>query len=85
MCKCSDVFIDWCSQVTLVSFATYVMMDPNNKLDAEKAFVSLALFNLLRFPMSMFPMLVVAFVQVSCRFYFKLIFGIVTSSRNCYE
>lgn len=50
--------------MTLISFATYVMIDPNNQLDAQKAFVSLALFNLLRFPMSMFPMLVVAFVQV---------------------
>ena len=53
-------------QVTLVTFAVYVLSDPNNVLDAEKAFVSLALFNLLRFPMSMFPMLVVAFVQVKC-------------------
>lgn len=50
--------------MTLISFATYVLIDPNNQLDAQKAFVSLALFNLLRFPMSMFPMLVVAFVQV---------------------
>ena len=48
----------------MISFATYVLIDPNNQLDAQKAFVSLALFNLLRFPMSMFPMLVVAFVQV---------------------
>ena len=51
-------------QVTLVTFAVYVTSDPNNVLDASKAFVSLTLFNLLRFPMSMFPMLVVAFVQV---------------------
>ena len=51
-------------QVTLVTFAVYVTSDPNNILDVEKAFVSLTLFNLLRFPMSMFPMLVVAFVQV---------------------
>jgi len=51
-------------QVTLVTFAVYVTSDPNHVLDASKAFVSLTLFNLLRFPMSMFPMLVVAFVQV---------------------
>lgn len=54
------------TQVTLITFAVYVTTDPNNTLDAQKAFVSLTLFNLLRFPMSMFPMLVVAFVQVSC-------------------
>nr|QST14986.1 ABCC1-2 protein [Diaphanosoma celebensis] len=51
--------------VTLMTFAVYVLSDPNQTLDAEKAFVSLTLFNLLRFPMSMFPMLVAAFVQAS--------------------
>ena len=51
--------------VTLVTFATYVLMDSNNVLDPEKAFMSLALFNLLRFPRTMFPMLVVAFTQAS--------------------
>ena len=52
-------------QVTLTTFAVYVLADPSQTLDAEKAFVSLTLFNLLRFPMSMFPMLVAAFVQVN--------------------
>uniref|UniRef100_A0A0P4ZLR4 ABC-type glutathione-S-conjugate transporter n=1 Tax=Daphnia magna TaxID=35525 RepID=A0A0P4ZLR4_9CRUS len=51
--------------VTLATFAVYVTSDPSHILDAKKAFVSLTLFNLLRFPMSMFPMLVVSFVQAS--------------------
>jgi ABC-type multidrug transport system fused ATPase/permease subunit len=37
--------------VSLVSFACYVLVDENNVLDAEKAFVSLSLFNILRFPL----------------------------------
>lgn len=37
--------------VSLASFATYVLVDPvNNVLDAQTAFVALALFNLLSFP-----------------------------------
>ena len=34
--------------VALASFATFVLSDPNNVLDASTAFVSLTLFNLLR-------------------------------------
>ena len=32
-------------------------------LDAEKAFVSLSLFNILRFPMSMLPMMIASVIQ----------------------
>jgi ATP-binding cassette subfamily C (CFTR/MRP) protein 1 len=39
-------------QVSLVTFATYVLIDETNVLDAEKAFVSLTLFNIMRMPMS---------------------------------
>ncbi|XP_060581167.1 multidrug resistance-associated protein 1-like isoform X5 [Ruditapes philippinarum] len=50
--------------VCLVTFAVYVMVDVNNILDAEKAFVSLSLFNILRFPLSMLPMVISNIVQV---------------------
>ncbi|KAL3875737.1 hypothetical protein ACJMK2_033658 [Sinanodonta woodiana] len=50
--------------VTLVTFAVYVLSDPNNILDAEKAFVSLSLFNILRFPMSMLPNVISSIVQM---------------------
>ncbi len=32
----------------MVTFGTFVLSDPNNVLDAEKAFVSLTLFNIMR-------------------------------------
>lgn len=50
--------------VSLVTFAVYVLSDENNVLDAEKAFTSLALFNILRFPLSMLPMMITSAVQV---------------------
>lgn len=52
-------------QVSLTTFAVYVLVDENNVLDAEKAFVSLSLFNILRFPLSMLPMVISSVVQVS--------------------
>ena len=51
-------------QVSLTTFAVYVLSSPDNVLDAEKAFVSLALFNILRFPLSMLPQLIASLVQV---------------------
>ncbi|XP_058453712.1 multidrug resistance-associated protein 1-like [Malaya genurostris] len=49
--------------VTLASFAVYVMVDENNVLDPSTAFVSLALFNILRFPLAMFPMMITFAMQ----------------------
>ncbi|KAG5674807.1 hypothetical protein PVAND_004755 [Polypedilum vanderplanki] len=51
--------------VALSTFATYVLVDDNNILDAKTAFTSLALFNILRFPLSMLPMLISNMVQTS--------------------
>ena len=52
--------------VSLVTFATYVLVDPENHvLNAEKAFVSISLFNILRFPLSMLPMMITWMVQVA--------------------
>ena len=42
--------------VSLTTFAVYVLV--GNDLTAEKAFVALSLFNLLQFPVSMFPMVI---------------------------
>ncbi|ETN62869.1 multidrug resistance-associated protein 1 [Anopheles darlingi] len=49
--------------VTLVSFAVYVLVDEENILDPQTAFVSLALFNILRFPLGMLPMMVTFSMQ----------------------
>ncbi|GFR84872.1 multidrug resistance-associated protein 1 [Elysia marginata] len=51
--------------VSLTTFGVYVLSSPNNILDAEKAFVSLALFNILRFPLSMVPTVVTNLVQAN--------------------
>lgn len=40
------------------------MIDEKNILDAQKAFVSLALFNILRFPLNMLPMVISNIVEV---------------------
>ncbi|GFR29928.1 multidrug resistance-associated protein 1 [Trichonephila clavata] len=44
--------------VSLASFATYVLIDSANVLDANKAFVSLSLFNILRVPTALLPMII---------------------------
>jgi ABC-type multidrug transport system fused ATPase/permease subunit len=49
--------------VSLVTFVTYTVM--GNTLTAEKAFVSLSLFNLLRFPLAMLPMLITSLVEAT--------------------
>ncbi|KAL0992606.1 hypothetical protein UPYG_G00095640 [Umbra pygmaea] len=51
--------------VALSTFTVYVMVDERNVLDAQKAFVSLALFNILRFPLNMLPMVISSMVQAS--------------------
>ncbi|UYV77758.1 hypothetical protein LAZ67_15002177, partial [Cordylochernes scorpioides] len=51
--------------VGLASFGTYILMDPSNVLDANKAFVALSLFNILRPAMVTFPQLITATIMVS--------------------
>ena len=50
--------------VALGSFTVYVLSDRNNVLDANKAFVSLSLFNIMNFPLSMLPGCISYGVQV---------------------
>lgn len=51
--------------VALSTFAVYVTVKETNVLDAQKAFVSLALFNILRFPLNILPMVISSIVQAS--------------------
>ncbi|KAL8175271.1 UNVERIFIED_CONTAM: Multidrug resistance-associated protein 1 [Gekko kuhli] len=51
--------------VALSTFAVYVTISDTNVLDAQKAFVSLALFNILRFPLNILPMVISSIVQAS--------------------
>lgn len=48
-----------------MTFATYILSSDNNVLTADKAFVSLALFNLLRSPLVAFPSLISNVVEVN--------------------
>ncbi len=71
-------------QVSLTTFAVYVLSSPHNILDAEKAFVSLSLFNILRFPMSMLPMLIATMVQVSIIVMLNFISNMISSNVSAY-
>ncbi|TSP25420.1 Canalicular multispecific organic anion transporter 1 [Bagarius yarrelli] len=51
--------------VSLVTFAVFVSISPDNILDAQKAFTSISLFNILRFPLGMLPMLISSIVQTT--------------------
>ncbi|KFW12269.1 Canalicular multispecific organic anion transporter 2, partial [Eurypyga helias] len=51
--------------VALTTFAVYVSVDEKNILDAEKAFVSLSLFNILKFPLNMLPQVISNVAQTS--------------------
>ncbi|XP_063262505.1 ATP-binding cassette sub-family C member 2 [Prinia subflava] len=62
-----SVFVFTCAPflVSLASFAVYVLVDENNILDAKKAFTAISLFNVLRFPMAMLPMVLSSLVQTN--------------------
>lgn len=62
-----SVFVFTCAPflVSLASFAVYVLVDENNILDAQKAFTAISLFNVLRFPLAMLPMVMSSLVQTN--------------------
>uniref|UniRef100_A0A8B9SE88 Canalicular multispecific organic anion transporter 1 n=1 Tax=Apteryx owenii TaxID=8824 RepID=A0A8B9SE88_APTOW len=62
-----SIFVFSCAPflVSLASFAVYVLVDENNILDAQKAFTAISLFNVLRFPMAMLPMVISSLVQTN--------------------
>ncbi|XP_069315906.1 ATP-binding cassette sub-family C member 2 isoform X2 [Eulemur rufifrons] len=49
--------------VSVITFSVYVLVDSNNVLDAEKAFTSITLFNILRFPLTALPMVISSMLQ----------------------
>uniref|UniRef100_A0A7N8XPQ3 ATP-binding cassette, sub-family C (CFTR/MRP), member 2 n=1 Tax=Mastacembelus armatus TaxID=205130 RepID=A0A7N8XPQ3_9TELE len=51
--------------VSLATFSVFVGVSSENVLTAEKAFTSISLFNILRFPLAMLPMLIAAIVQTT--------------------
>ena len=55
----------FCFQLSLLTFAVFVLSNEENVLTAEIAFVSLALFDILKTPLSDIPPLMKFTVQVS--------------------
>ena len=53
-------------QVTLATYTAFVLT--GHPLTAEKAFVSLSLFNVLRFPINIFPMMIAYIITASTTF-----------------
>jgi hypothetical protein len=62
-------------QVGITTFATYVLSSDTNILTADKAFVSIALFHLLREPLHIFPMVFNSVVEVSRNALFLVFFS----------
>ena len=55
--------------VSCLTFTIYILIDPNNRLDAQKAFVAISLFNLLRIPLAMIPNMMTNLIRVSCNLF----------------
>ncbi|CAL1544374.1 unnamed protein product, partial [Lymnaea stagnalis] len=62
-----SIFIWTCAPylVCLVSFATFLLVNPDTPLTADMAFVTLALFNILQFPIAFIPEMVSFTTQAS--------------------
>ncbi|XP_054838697.1 ATP-binding cassette sub-family C member 2 isoform X2 [Eublepharis macularius] len=62
-----SIFLFTCAPVlvSVATFAVYVMVDESHVLDAQKAFTSISLFNVLRFPLTMLPLVLSSLVQVN--------------------
>lgn len=63
----TSIFLWTCApfMVALLSFTVFVMMDDANVLDAEKTFVSLTCFNMLRIPLTQLPNLITSMIVTS--------------------
>merc|ERR1719489_112505 len=49
--------------VTITSFGVYLALSPDNVLDSSKTFVSISLFDIMKFPLVMLPFVFTALVQ----------------------
>lgn len=53
------------AQIAFAMFGVYVMLDEKNVLDAQKVFVSMALINILKTPLSQLPFAMSTTMQVT--------------------
>ncbi|CAK8679779.1 unnamed protein product [Clavelina lepadiformis] len=63
--KAISSFLYTCSPfiASFTSFGLYLAIDPNNVLDSQTAFVSLSLYNILEYPLTMFPTTITSIIQ----------------------
>ena len=58
------VFQSATTLIALAAFATFVLVEPSNVLDAQIAFVSLSYFNIMRQPLNQLPNVIVQLIQM---------------------
>ena len=63
--------------VALATFATYVLISPENILNKNKAFVALSLLNILRLPLTLLPAAITMALQVLLHFSEGLPFPVI--------
>lgn len=65
-----SMFVVACTPITIacISFATYILISGKNDLDPKTAFVSITLFNMLRFPLMILPMSIQGLIQLNVSF-----------------
>jgi hypothetical protein len=55
-------------KVSIITFATYVMSDETHVLTPTRAFVCLTLFDMIRMPLALLPLLIVYMIEVKAFF-----------------
>ena len=60
-------------KIATASFIAFILIDEKNDLDASTAFVSLTLFNMIRFPLLMLPQVITSVIQVKWCLHFYCI------------
>ena len=65
--KCANNFTWDCSPIIVASttFITFVLIDKNNKLDANITFVSLALLDIMRVPVLLLPIVISSLIKAN--------------------
>ncbi len=58
-----------CLQIAFAMFGVYVLIDEKHVLDAQKVFVSMALINILKAPLSQLPFAMSTTMQVSSTYW----------------
>ena len=62
------IVLSFPAQIAFAMFGVYVMIDEKNVLDAQKIFVSMALINILKTPLSQLPFAMSTTMQVTLSF-----------------